>query len=147
MDGKLDLYFTMRSNIVSMLSPTARKMQYDLHSFLNATIGTCNPKSTYVIRKRYRIHNHHVKSIVPPDKLLVYSVKEGWKPLCAFLECKVPTIAFPRENVKAEITKAIPMMRYGQQMKREVRRGLLAIGSLLVIILVAILAIFLNHWV
>ena len=140
----LDLYFTMRSNIVSMLSPTARRMQYDLHSFLNATIGTCNPKSTYVIRKRYRIHNHRVKSIVPAEKLLVYNVKEGWKPLCDFLECEVPSVAFPHENIKSEIIGTLPETRYGQQVKREAQRGVSAIGLFLVIILVAILAILLN---
>ena len=141
----LDLYFSLRSNIASMLSPTARKMENDLHSFLNATIGTCNPKSTSVIRKRYRSHNHRVKSIVPKDKLLVYNVKQGWKPLCDFLESEVPAVAFPHENIKSEIIGTLPATRYGQQVKREVQRGLLAIGSLLVIILVAILAIFLNH--
>ena len=140
------LYAT-RSKVAELLSPTAKKMSYVVKSFLNAAIGTSYSKykSTCVFRKRYRIHNDRVKSIVPADKLLVYNVKQGWKPLCDFLECEVPTVAFPRENVKAEITKAIPMTRYGLQMKREVQRGLFAIGSLLVIILVAILAIFLNH--
>jgi len=141
----LNFYFAMRSSIVSMLSPTARKMQYVLHSFLNATIGSCNPKSTFVIRKRYRIHNHRVKSIVPADKLLVYNVKEGWKPLCDFLEFEVPTVAFPHENIKSQIIGTLPATRYGQQMKREMQRGLLAIGSLFVIIVVTILAIFLNY--
>ena len=137
----LDLYFAMRSNIASMLSPTARKMQSDLHSFLNATIGSCNPKSTYVIRKRYRIHNHHVKSTVPADKLLVYNVTQGWKPLCDFLECEVPTVAFPHENIKAEIIGTLPATRYAQQVKREVHRGFFAISSVLVIIVGTVLAI------
>ena len=142
---QLDSLYALRTKTRTMLSPTARKVDYVLDSFLNAAIGSCNTKSTYVIRKGYRIHNQRVKSIVRADKLLVYNVKEGWKPLCDFLECDVPTIAFPRVNVKAEITKTIPLMRYGQQMQREVQRGLLAIGSLLVIIVALILAIFLNY--
>ena len=142
---QLDSIYALRTKTRTMLSPTARKVDYVLDSFLNAAIGSFNTKSTYVMRKHYRIHNHRVKSIVSADKLLVYNVKEGWKPLCDFLECEVPTVAFPSENVKAEITTAIPLMRYGQQMKREVQRGLLAIGSLLVIIIVAILAIFLIY--
>ena len=141
----LDLYFAMRSNIASMLSPTARKMQSDLHSFLNATIGSCNPKSTYVMRKRYRIHNHRVKSIVPADKLLVYNVKEGWKPLCDFLECEVPTVSFPHENIKAEITMSVMMTRCGQQVKWEAQKGVFAIGSVFAITVVAILAICLSQ--
>ena len=48
-------------------------------------------------------HNHRVRSIVPADKLLVCNVKRGWKPLCEFLGCDIPTIPFPHENVRAEI--------------------------------------------
>ena len=144
---QLDLMYAMklRSNIVSMLSPTARKFNYVVDSFHTAVGGSTNPKSTHVIRKRYRIHNDRVKSIVPADKLLVYNVKEGWKPLCDFLECEVSTVAFPHENIKAEITKTVPFTRYGQQVKSEVQRYcILCIGSLLVIIIAAILAICLN---
>ena len=35
-------------------------------------------------------HNEEVRERVPPDKLLVYEVKEGWKPLCEFLGVEVP---------------------------------------------------------
>ena len=142
---QLDSLFALRSKVVSMLSPSARKMRYVFDSVLNATIGTCNTKSTYVIRKRYRIHNHRVKSIVPADKLLVYNVKQGWKPLCDFLECDVPAIAFPHENIKAEITKTIMTGKYGQQVKREFRSGVVKIGVFLVVIVGVFLVIFLNH--
>ena len=27
----------------------------------------------------------HVKRSVPPEKLLIFNVKQGWKPLCEFL--------------------------------------------------------------
>ena len=128
-----------------MLSPTARKMEYFLDSFFNAAIGSCSSKSTYVIRKRYRIHNHRVKSFVPADKLLVYNLKQGWKPLCDFLECEDPLLAFPHENVKAEITKKIMTGAYGQQVFREFRSGVLKISFFLVVILGVFLAIFLNH--
>ena len=141
---QLDSVNALRSEIVSLLSPTARKMEYVYDPFHNAAIGSCNTKSTYVIRKRYRIHNHRVKSIVPADKLLVYNVKEGWKPLCDFLECEVPSFAFPHENIKSEIIGTLHVTRYGQQVKREAQRGVSAIGLFLVIILVSILAILLN---
>ena len=142
---QLDSLYALRSKIVSALSPTARKMEYFFDSFLNAAIGTCNTKSTYVIRKRYRIHNHRVKSIVPPDKLLVYNVKEGWKPLCDFLECEIPSVAFPHENIKAAITKTFLMGPYGQQVIREFRDGVLRISLFLVVILGVFLAIFVHH--
>ena len=44
-------------------------------------------------------HIEEVKRHVSPDKLLVYDVKEGWEPLCAFLGVKVPEdTPFPRLN-------------------------------------------------
>jgi hypothetical protein len=35
-------------------------------------------------------HNQEVKRRVPAEKLLVYEVKEGWEPLCAFLGVEAP---------------------------------------------------------
>ena len=136
------LYAT-RSKVAMLLSPTTKKMYFVLTSILNAAIGSSlsEYKSTCVFRKRYRIHNHRVKSIVPADKLLVYNVKQGWKPLCDFLECKVPTVAFPHENIKAEVIGTLPATRYGQKVKREVHRGLFALGSVLVIIVGTVLSI------
>ncbi|PID86171.1 MAG: hypothetical protein CSA11_03210 [Chloroflexi bacterium] len=44
-------------------------------------------------------HNAAVKRIVPEDRLLVFQVKDGWEPLCTFLDCEVPQdIPFPRLN-------------------------------------------------
>ena len=142
---QLDTSDALRSKITCMLSQTDRKMAFVYDSFINAAYGSCNTKSTYVFRKRYRIHNHRVKSIVPADKLLVYNVKEGWKPLCDFLESEVPTIAFPHENIKAEIIKTVMMTRYGQQVKREFWSGVLKISLFLVVMLGVYLAIVLNH--
>ena len=47
-------------------------------------------------------HTEEVKRHVPPEKLLVYNVKEGWGPLCTFLEVEVPEdMPFPRLNDRA----------------------------------------------
>lgn len=43
-------------------------------------------------------HNQEVRRSVSPEKLLVYEVKEGWEPLCAFLGVAVPDKSFPRLN-------------------------------------------------
>jgi Sulfotransferase domain len=44
-------------------------------------------------------HNAAVKAYVPSDRLLVYDVKEGWEPLCRFLDVPVPQgIPFPHLN-------------------------------------------------
>ena len=38
----------------------------------------------------FKRHNEEVKKHVPPERLLVYEVKEGWKPLCEFLGVEIP---------------------------------------------------------
>ena len=124
------------SCILSMLSPTAGKITYISDSHLTAFFGSLNPKSTYVFRKRHRIHNERVKSIVPADKLLVYNVKQGWKPLCDFLGCSAPAIPFPHENIEAEITRMpMDMTRTGRQVKREIQSSLFVIFGFLGMVL------------
>ncbi len=46
----------------------------------------------------YNRHNATVQATIPPERLLVYRVGEGWEPLGAFLEVPVPDTPFPREN-------------------------------------------------
>ena len=66
---------------------------------LNAAYGSLNAKSTVLFKKKYHEHNARVKSVIPQEKLLVFNVLEGWKPLCDFLGVEVPKLSFPRENV------------------------------------------------
>lgn len=46
----------------------------------------------------FRAHTAAVKAAIPADKLLVYEVKEGWAPLCSFLDLPIPATEFPRTN-------------------------------------------------
>ena len=126
-----------------MLSPTTRKMYFVLDSYITTVFGSTNPSSTCVSRKRYRIHNHRVKSLVPPGKLLVYNVKQGWKPLSDFLACEVPTVAFPHENIKGEITEALlSETRSGRQAILEIQRALFGILSAIVAVVVILFCYF-----
>jgi Sulfotransferase domain len=43
-------------------------------------------------------HNEQVKATVPPERLLVWNVTEGWEPLCEFLELPVPAEPMPHVN-------------------------------------------------
>ena len=43
-------------------------------------------------------HNQEVQVYVPADRLLVWEVTEGWKPLCRFLDIQEPDTPFPRLN-------------------------------------------------
>ena len=43
-----------------------------------------------------------VKRKCPPEKLLIYNIKDGWEPLCKFLGVSVPNIPFPFGNSTKE---------------------------------------------
>ena len=55
--------------------------------------------------KVFNDHIAEVKRVVPAEKLLVYEVKEGWEPLCAFLQVPVPDKPFPRLNDSAAFNR------------------------------------------
>lgn len=46
----------------------------------------------------FRRHTEAVVAAVPPERLLVFNVAEGWDPLCAFLGVEAPATPYPREN-------------------------------------------------
>jgi hypothetical protein len=51
----------------------------------------------------FAAHNEAVREVIAPERLLVFDVKEGWEPLCAFLGVRVPEgEPFPRRNDTAE---------------------------------------------
>jgi hypothetical protein len=42
--------------------------------------------------------NQEVQEAIPSDRLLVWSVGDGWEPLCNFLELPIPDTPFPHLN-------------------------------------------------
>jgi len=48
-----------------------------------------------------------VRRVVPEEKLLVASAKEGWAPLCKFLDLPIPDNDYPRVNDTASIKKML----------------------------------------
>jgi hypothetical protein len=52
--------------------------------------------------KAFVAHNEAVKAAIPSDRLVIYQVKDGWAPLCQFLDMPVPAEPFPRSNTRDE---------------------------------------------
>ncbi|UXX83481.1 sulfotransferase family protein [Roseovarius pelagicus] len=50
----------------------------------------------------YERNNARVREEVPADRLLVFDVRQGWAPLCEFLDVPVPQEAFPNRFPKRE---------------------------------------------
>lgn len=54
------------------------------------------------LMKAFIAHNDAVRQAIPASQLLVFEVKQGWEPLCAFLGTPVPDEDFPRTNHREE---------------------------------------------
>jgi hypothetical protein len=67
--------------------------------------GTMKNKTDAIAR--YHEHMEEVKLTIPKEKLLIYSVDQGWEPLCRFLGVDVPQREFPNVNDRASIKKMI----------------------------------------
>ena len=53
-------------------------------------------------------HNDAVQETIAPDRLLVFNVKQGWEPLCTFLDVPVPEDEpFPHVNDTAAFQAAV----------------------------------------
>jgi len=57
--------------------------------------------------KAFIAHAEAVKATIPKDQLLVFQVKDGWEPLCKFLDLPVPAGSFPRTNNRTEFWERI----------------------------------------
>ena len=57
-----------------------------------------NPDKTNAILS-YEEHNRRVREVIPSDRLLKYDVRQGWAPLCKFLDVEeCPQVPFPKTN-------------------------------------------------
>ena len=56
----------------------------------------------------YLRHIEDVKQRVPPERLLVYEVRDGWEPLCRFLGLAIPGEPFPHVNATGAFRARFP---------------------------------------
>lgn len=59
----------------------------------------------------YAAHVAEVRRHVPPERLLVYDVGQGWEPLCRFLGRPVPVAGFPRLNDRRTFARYVAALR------------------------------------
>jgi hypothetical protein len=50
----------------------------------------------------FREHDRAIQAEVPAERRIVFTVSEGWGPLCAFLGVPTPTVPFPLLNTRDE---------------------------------------------
>lgn len=59
---------------------------------------------------RFNAHTDAVTAGIDPDRLLVFEARDGWEPLCAFLELPVPEETFPRVNSKEDFASVFELL-------------------------------------
>ena len=59
-----------------------------------------------VLVAAFNAHNAQVRAAIPPERLLVYEIAEGWAPLCAFLGVPIPDTPMPKANSTEEFLAA-----------------------------------------
>lgn len=81
-----------------------------IHATINDYLQDRMHDKAHLIQ-RFQEHNEEVQNTIPASRLLVFEVKEGWGPLCEFLELPVPDGEFPfvndTEAVKGILNKII----------------------------------------
>jgi len=86
--------FSRKLKLLTNLEPVARKVGVEY--FFNNDLSKAN------VINVFNQHNEMVQRTVPPERLLVYDVKQGWEPLCHFLEVPVPDLPYPHQNTRAD---------------------------------------------
>ncbi|KAI1324712.1 hypothetical protein F5Y16DRAFT_380149 [Xylariaceae sp. FL0255] len=89
-----------------------RKVHYGFFGAKNLEEIEANARETY---ERYF---KTVRRMVPPERRLEYNMDDGWEPLCAFLGKEVPTVPFPRLNVRRKSRGLTPRQRRDMKIKK-----------------------------
>ncbi|MGE5378070.1 MAG: sulfotransferase family protein [Bacteroidota bacterium] len=74
---------------------------------LEHTFGGRYSEKEYVIEV-YQKHIQHVVELVPRERLLQFDIRDGWKPLCDFLQTAIPAEPFPKVNERSEFIDSAP---------------------------------------
>jgi hypothetical protein len=82
-------------------------------------------------------HNRDVQETVPGERLLVFDVKQGWAPLCAFLGVPIPEgEPFPHVNDAESFQKRI-QERFAQSLIRLARPAAVGLTGLAAVLWIA----------
>ncbi|WP_439106707.1 sulfotransferase family protein [Congregibacter sp.] len=88
-------------------APDAVQPWFDMCTEVIARAGFDPAMSKDELAERFVAHNEAVKAAIPASQLLVFQVKEGWGPLCEFLNMESPDSEFPRTNDRAGFWKLL----------------------------------------
>ncbi len=102
------IYFTQtmwQFKVLEALTPFGRKFGTMCRKLVweRGHQGTMTDRQKAI--EHYHRHVETLRAAVPADQLLVYSVDQGWEPLCRFMGLPVPSTPFPNVNDRVEFMK------------------------------------------
>jgi hypothetical protein len=112
----------VRSTSATIMSPdiwNAQRMAQHPMSRLGPKLAGFHTRRGYPPLRRddrnaaiqdFQRHNGEVRKFIPPDRLLVYEVSQGWAPLCKFLGVPVPAEPFPHSNTTEDFRARVLAM-------------------------------------
>jgi len=166
-------YGTIRRQLERWLVPSYHKfcevLRFAWATTLGATGLQMDMLNESTTRNSYRQHNSYVKSLLDgkttngKPQLLVFDVREGWEPLCKFLEKDVPDRTFPKQEdltglyfpdgqqrpewldrVTGFDELFAPDTAFGTKMRQELLRGLMfGTAALTILVLIVLTAVVL----
>jgi Sulfotransferase domain len=103
-------WYESNFNTIWQVQPTNDCLEFMHKTYLVKQFDD-NFASKEIAEKKFNAHNNEVNEFVPKEQLLVYEVKNGWEPLCSFLDLPIPDESFPhlnkKENFRAMVEKML----------------------------------------
>jgi hypothetical protein len=90
------------------------------------------------MEQRYRSHIEYVRSVVPAENLLIYNIKDGWEPICKFLNVPVPNEPVPRKNTNGELFEEYAKTPFVQNVKTVTIRNFAILSIFIIISIVSL---------
>lgn len=84
-----------------MQSPTMDRWSKTIDTLVWDRLGDIDDVTN--LARHFDSHVTAVRDTVPDERLLVYDVRDGWAPLCAFLDVPVPPTPFPHANERGAL--------------------------------------------
>jgi sulfotransferase family protein len=126
----------MMFKVLPAVLPSMRRMASVSDKMMERTFGVSRFEDMWDKANAIEVFEKHIERVrehVPNEKLLVYDVKQGWEPLCAFLGVEVPDEPFPYLNDREQFPKVM-RRQMASAVAPVLGRAVVAVSALLFIV-------------
>ena len=101
-------YKSFSSTILEAIGPDSSPDFFG-HRIIRNAVFDGRPEDREHAIAAFNRNSEDVRATIPPSRLLVYQVGDGWEPLCRFLGRPVPQAPFPATNSTEEFREHFKM--------------------------------------